>query len=146
MLPSGTCLSRIWWSRQVPFRLLLFGCDNGRNLLPDPHPFCAVAALSLNIAIAGTLPGQNLIPLVVEDEVTAIRPEHQHSMPLALFVGHYSHPHGPARQMSLNQQPALEKLNVLTVAKPIIRIVPAVDHTTVIPIRDRQDRAVYTLI
>ena len=61
-------------------------------------------------------------------------------MSLPLLVNDGCHPHGPMGQARLDQQPPFQKLDVLAVAKAIIREVPSVENTPMILVCDGQDR------
>src|SRR5215204_771287 len=56
------------------------------------------------------------------------------------------HPQGTAGEPSLNEQLALEELDVLAIARTIIRVVPAVHHAPMLLVRDGLDRGVHTLV
>jgi hypothetical protein len=50
------------------------------------------------------------------------------------------HPQGPLRQTGPDEELSFQKLDILTIAKAIIREVPAVENTPMILVRDGQDR------
>ena len=113
-------------------RCLTVGRKNRFWLISKSHPGFAVRSLALEVLIAGSSPGQDGVSLVVENEIATVCEDHEHGMPLPLIVDHCRHPHGPLGQSRLDQQPPLQKLDILAVAETIIRIVPPVEYTPMI--------------
>jgi hypothetical protein len=59
-------------------------------------------------------------------------------------VNHNRHSHRSARQASLSQQLALEKLEVLAISEAVLREVPAIRDTPMVAIRKRFDGPVHS--
>ena len=96
--------------------LLPVGRYDGRHRVPEPDPCYTLGALTLHIMVAGLLPGQDSVPLVVEDEIATVSADHQDRMPFPLLVEYDRHAQGPLRQTCPDQEPALEELDVLAMA------------------------------
>src|SRR5215217_4229666 len=60
------------------------------------------------------------------------------------FVDHDGHSHRPARQASVGQQLALEKLEVLAISGAVLGEVPSVRHAPMVAIRERSDGLVHS--
>ena len=60
---------------------------------------------------------------------------HENSMSRPQLVDHHRHAQGPLRQAGFREKATLQQLDVLTVAEPVIRIIPAIRHSPVILVR-----------
>jgi hypothetical protein len=92
---------------------------------------------SLGEHVGGPIPRQDGIGLVVQDEVAAIRSQHQNCVAIAPGVNDHRHAHGPARQSTFGKE--LQKLHILTVAVAGSQQVPAVENAPLIVICDRDE-------
>src|SRR3954454_14506256 len=100
-----------------------------RGHAAERGPGDRVLTLALDVDVAGLVPGQDGVGLVVEDVVAAVGTDHQHRVPFVELVDDDGHAHRALRQAALAQQLALEELVVLAVAVAVVREVPAVDDT-----------------
>src|SRR4051812_40260700 len=67
-------------------------------------------------------------------------------MPFIPVVDHNRHSHRSARQASLSQQLALEKLEVLAISEAVLGEVPAIRDTPMVAIRQRFNGLVHSPI
>ena len=112
----------------------------GRNRREDAaerYPGGAVLAFTLHEDIAGLAPREDGARLVIEDEVTPIRADHENGMTFIPFVNNDGHSHRSAWQASLSQQLALKKLEVLAISRAVLGEVPAIRDAPMVAIRER---------
>jgi hypothetical protein len=67
-------------------------------------------------------------------------------MALAEFVDHHRHPQGPARQALLDEEAALQELEILAIAHAVVRELPPVDEAPMLLVGDRLDPAVHPAV
>ena len=72
-----------------------------RGHAAERDPGHRVVALALDVDVAGLVPRQDGIGLVVEDVVAAVGADHQHRVAFAELVDHDGHAHGAPRQAAL---------------------------------------------
>ena len=110
----------------LPARLLSLGGDHRRRLrVAERDPDVLVELrLTLHVAVASRLPGQDLRLLVVEHELAAVRLDHQHRMPVALAIAHDGDEKGRARPAGIDKELALEDDIVLAIAAAGGRVGP----------------------
>ena len=96
--------------------------------------------------MAGVIPEENLVPLVVEDKLALVQHNGQHRMTLISTVKRGGDEEDLFRETRLYEQSALEEDIVLAVAIAVIRVGPFFDDSVMFEVGYRLDATVDPLV